>query len=840
MNKFSYSAAVLLLVGFFCALLYGQIFVFDYALYFRDIYHNYAPFLNFIAKTFAQGHLPLWNPLVFGGTPQLASLEPPVFYPPGWIFCLGLRFSWALALNLIFHHLLAAAGIYLLGRSYGWRWFSCALCACLFTFSGMMVSMNNFHPLQNTVAWLPLMFWAAHELLSRPRSGAMAAFAGVFGLQILSGHLEVVYFECLLLLIYGLFELKDLPTPRWRGLGLLGIAVVLGLGLSAIQLLPALAYLPETVRRAGVGSAAQAEVWSFHPFLSLMLMIPEQSGNVFKEASLNTIFGEPEFGYSLFFLSVYTGVLSWILAFGGLRWLPRFSPRRRYVYFAGCFVLCLLLAFGKYTPLYGWLLALPGTGFFRYPSKLLIFASFGLIMAAGFGLEQVLEEPRKARQLIGVAAALSSLAMVCWTLLTLSGERFLDLFQALLHSWRPDVSLANCRLWAGFFRHFFGLQLLNFVLLAALFGGLWLIYLRQPRHARLTLGLLLFAANLDLLASGVNSLWMSDRKMFETPSPLAVELMRRGLDRQPQERMIMANVTTAIPDAFAPNLASMVNFRASYFQPRAMVDNYSVNYGFHNLYGHWPARTYTSNQAYVLYDKAIEAKEPVFRENYEAIGSARYVVTSAPPPELAAAYAQNPHYRKLKSFDDTHVTLWENLRWLPRARFQYQSLVVKSPDLMISAMAHPEATGFDLQHQALILDDQRLSEARRLVPPHEAAHKRWTPPQLIVDQPNRVEISFETNTSGYLVLADQNLPGWEASDNGRATPILLANYQQRAIRVGPGQHRVVFRYQAPGFALGWKLTALAALLWLGLWGLSRRRSVVPSAEALPEPVPHLL
>ena len=103
----------------------------------------------------------------------------------------------------------------------------------------------------------------------------------------------------------------------------------------------------------------------------------------------------------------------------------------------------------------------------------------------------------------------------------------------------------------------------------------------------------------------------------------------------------------------------------------------------------------------------------------------------------------------------------------------------------------------------------------------------------MVDKNNTVELRFETNTSGYLVLADQNLPGWKAYDNGREVPILLANYQHRAVRVGPGQHTIRFEYQAPGFVAGAALSGVSALIWLVLLGWRRRVPAdAPRAESI--------
>ncbi|HEY9841074.1 MAG TPA: YfhO family protein, partial [Candidatus Obscuribacterales bacterium] len=668
---------------------------------------------------------------------------------------------------------------------------------------------------QNTVAWLPLAFWAAHELLSRPRLKALLAFAAVYGLQILSGHLEIVYFESLLLLAYGCFLLPGLPKPAWRPVLLLVAALGLGIGLSAIQLFPAFAYLPDSVRQQGI-RAVDAQTWSVSPYLTPLLLLPEQAGNIFEGTSLNMIFGEKDFGYTLFFLSIYLGVMVWVLVLVGLSLPHRLEQRGRFLFFSGAFGLCLLLAYGKFLPLYKLLLALPGAGFFRYPSKLLVFASFALVLAAGGVLEQALREPALVRRLVHTSLALAGAALLGCLLLLPAGEAARQLVQTTLQTWRTDIRPENVQRWADAFVALLRQQLLVFAALTLLTAGLWQLYRQRGSRPALACALLLLTAVGDLLANGINTLWMCERTRFESDSDVARQLRRLGLDQQPQARMMLANEYEyqELPDSFEPELMPLINFRPIYYQHQAMVNNYSLKHGFRNVYAYWPGRSRLSNDFYVGYQQALLSGQTSFRQAYETLNSARYLLTVNPPPELAALYQNSPDYHLVRYFPDTNVTIWENLHWLPRARFQYQALTVSQPEQMLTAMSGPAGTGYDPQQHVLLLDDQRLAEAKAQVPASEAKIKHWSEPQFLVEGNNRVEIGFETNTSGYLVLADQNLPGWRAWDNGRPVPILLANYLQRALRVGPGKHRIVFAYRPPGFRAGWITTLIAGGIWL--------------------------
>ena len=64
------------------------------------------------------GHLPLWNPYIFGGMPLLASAQGGLLFPPNWFY---LIFSPSVATNLmvISVYMIAALGAYLFARRTG-------------------------------------------------------------------------------------------------------------------------------------------------------------------------------------------------------------------------------------------------------------------------------------------------------------------------------------------------------------------------------------------------------------------------------------------------------------------------------------------------------------------------------------------------------------------------------------------------------------------------------------------------------------------------------------------------------------------------------------------------
>jgi len=89
--------------------------------------------------------------------------------------------------------------------------------------------------------------------------------------------------------------------------------------------------------------------------------------------------------------------------------------------------------------------------------------------------------------------------------------------------------------------------------------------------------------------------------------------------------------------------------------------------------------------------------------------------------------------------------------------------------------------------------------------------------RLAEDRPERVVAEVTATYAGLLVLTDLDYPGWIAEEDGRRLPILRADGFFRAVALPAGTHRVVFRYRPLSFYAGLALTALAALVGVGLW-----------------------
>ncbi|MCY4428455.1 MAG: YfhO family protein, partial [Halieaceae bacterium] len=94
---------------------------------------------------------------------------------------------------------------------------------------------------------------------------------------------------------------------------------------------------------------------------------------------------------------------------------------------------------------------------------------------------------------------------------------------------------------------------------------------------------------------------------------------------------------------------------------------------------------------------------------------------------------------------------------------------------------------------------------------------------------NEILLAASANRPGYLVLSEVWYPGWRATVNGEAAPVLRANYTLRALPVPPGDLEVRLWYAPASWRRGLALFGVGFLLLagLGLWRLlaSRERKV---------------
>jgi hypothetical protein len=193
----AYGVAALAVLVFFYPLVLGNTFLSP---------DSVAPagFSKIAMKAFYdRGVYALWNPYHFLGMPSFGSLaHVPLVYPPDALFgFLNSTLGFPDLTWLLTHYLLLALATVALLRAFGATPEAAVLGATTLALTPNLVAVGAFgHGSQlMTAAYLPLLFLLFDRFARRGSLLALAGFAMAAALQLLRGHVQIVFYSWLAL-----------------------------------------------------------------------------------------------------------------------------------------------------------------------------------------------------------------------------------------------------------------------------------------------------------------------------------------------------------------------------------------------------------------------------------------------------------------------------------------------------------------------------------------------------------------------------------------------------------------------------------------------------------------
>ena len=360
-----------------------------------DAFTYFYPYRAYAAASIREGHIPLWNPYLFMGVPFLANPQAAVFYPLNLALCF-LPAPRLLIWSVVIHIAMAATFAYLYARHVlGLGPTAALLGGGAFAWGGFLCGQTEHVNQVNVYAWFPLLLllW---EWRRRARLPALIGLGMVIGVGLLAGHAQASYITLFGLVIYALTTATRTERPPHRGITArlwdaiwsLGIAILVGLGVAAVQLLPTLELTRFSVRSGGL-SYREAVSFSLKPSPHLLryTFLPPWGSN------LAAAFGGDFFTEYLAYVGIVPLAMA-LLAQPGINKLLRLRqspPAARSVIAMLALAVCgLFLALGLYNPLYLVLYKLlPGLSLFRAPVRWLFLYAFGVAMLAAIGLQRL-------------------------------------------------------------------------------------------------------------------------------------------------------------------------------------------------------------------------------------------------------------------------------------------------------------------------------------------------------------------------------------------------------------------------------------------------------------------
>lgn len=380
---------------------------------FKDLSRYFYPLRHLMVEQVRAGHWPLWNPYIFCGFPLLATLQIGFFYPLTMIHYF-LPFDLAFNYYTILHYFLAASFMFMLMRHFKFSRTASFLSGLIFAFSGYLLSVSNMNTSLSSVIWLPLViiFW---DKVIRSRGLEVLGLIILLAIMFLGGEPTIIYVTGWLMLLYALIFYKD----RLKNTGILILIFVIVALLVSAQLLPFLELILQS-DRAQMANFELISMRSFPPREIINFILPFFFGNQLRPGN----YTEYLLGRNIqdWLLSPYLGFFP--LFFAVLAWL---KPDKRTYFFSGAGLLALLLAFGKYTPLYPVIYKLlPGVSLIRYPVKYLFLTTFALAYLSGAGLEEFIRGEEGKLRKIGIIllVLIGALGVGCWGFTIFQGQIF--------------------------------------------------------------------------------------------------------------------------------------------------------------------------------------------------------------------------------------------------------------------------------------------------------------------------------------------------------------------------------------------------------------------------------
>jgi hypothetical protein len=197
---------------------------------------------------------------------------------------------------------------------------------------------------------------------------------------------------------------------------------------------------------------------------------------------------------------------------------------------------------------------------------------------------------------------------------------------------------------------------------------------------------------------------------------------------------------------------------------------------------------------------------------------------------IPAFVSKEPPQQVQNSKESVPTIVWYNPDVLPRAFFAYRYEVKPKLDIL-----HAMHDGTFNPRDVVYFDEAPSGMPALSTTPLDTATEKLT-----MDYKNEdVTIHTQTNGNRLLFMSDTWYPDWQATIDGKPTPIYRADYAFRAIAIPAGQHELKLTYYDPKYVAGRTISlttnALALIgLGIGITGFTySRRKKRPEVEILP-------
>ncbi|MBF0244699.1 MAG: hypothetical protein HQL31_05455 [Planctomycetes bacterium] len=344
-----------------------------------DCVSFHHPYLEAMRRGIGEHFIPLWFNEVYAGGYGLAEVGLGFAYPFHQLLRVFSTVT-VIKLEFLFHGLLLFFGLRIWLRLWLEEEFASVFAALLglLSFQHTATMLWGHMTVHASMAYFPWLLYFTHRLAlaepGRDAIGFASLVALTFGVLWYSSHPQFIMMFSEAAFLYLIF-LQVKVRKKWihSGTVLFIAALLLGVGVGWVQFYETLSAIEGSGRQVTRSAAEFLMSGSLHPLHLIKWISPYLFG------IHGSYWGPHEFWLG----QLFCGQLALLPFLLGWKRLPRF--------FKIVIVLCILLAFGRYTPLHGLYSRLvPGAGLFRFSSRFLYVLLPFISLSTGYGIERMI------------------------------------------------------------------------------------------------------------------------------------------------------------------------------------------------------------------------------------------------------------------------------------------------------------------------------------------------------------------------------------------------------------------------------------------------------------------
>lgn len=714
--------------------------------YMQDSIVQLFPWKHLVFESFTKGILPLWNPYQNFGLPFMANLKSMVFYPLNIFFLFGEANAWNFLLfSQIYLGMLFA---YYLARDFKLKFAPSVMTSFAFGLNSYMIGLLEFGSDAHTIIWWPLSILFAKRYIEKRHRKYLFSLGITLAVSLFAGQLQYFGYFIFFLLAFIVYYGRMLQVKPSAYL-FLCISICLGIGMSAIQLIPSL----ELFRYSHRGLLSQAEtheVFSqglISPDKLFRLLSPDFFGNpVTHDASIGYIEGSGYFGIIPLFFAVFA------MIFGRKQKIVRF--------FTASFLLCLLFSLQRIGEIF-FLLKIPliTSG---EADRIFTIVLFAGAMLSGFGLSEFIAMKNSFKKF-------SSACIFLLSYLLITGG----------YAWYLKP---NATAYAKFIHNIFFDSVILGIFICIVFGYIFINLLsRLGKYITYAfLVLVLCVTFFDFFRLGYRFLTFSNKKFFYHETGVATFI-------QNNEQKTLGRTFGLLE----PELGTYLNI----YSP----ETYNPLYLFRtiillqNLQHMCSRKVSPHSNKYFLTSTGNDLKNTL-----DFIGVEYVVVKKDEDP--AIKYFKRADFQGdfQKIYRDDQYMVYKNLQAYPRFGLYYHDTILKNDNDILKTISNKT---IDLRNNLVLEENLPV-----------ALTQGTGEAKVLGASVNNEEFQVKTTQPALFYISDTFYPGWRATINGVSTKIYRANYNFRAVLIPKGTSKITLQYIPMSLLIGTFISLISLIL----------------------------